>query len=89
MGTLKKLPMNFDNGIVARTENVIGGATRISGHNFSLDTLVTYLQEGMTLRDLAEDYMIGEDKLRGAYKWYSENKDIYSNLRKESIKYGR
>ena len=67
---------DFDNGIVAR-DSTLGGEVRVSGYNFSIKTLIEYLQEGMTTKDISEYFVIPESKIKAAYTWYVTNKGGY------------
>lgn len=54
----------FDNGIVAKTKNVIGGELRVSGRRIGVSLIIRCLREGMTLQDICGDYDIPIEKLK-------------------------
>ncbi len=76
MSELKDIPYGFDNGIVAKTKEVLSGDIRVSGTRIGLDLLIACELDGMSREEISQDYNIPLDKLDAVYNWILENNDV-------------
>ena len=76
MNELIEIPYGFDNGIVAKTKEVLGGDIRVSGTRIGLDLLIACELDGMSRQDISEEYGISIDILDQAFNWILRNNDV-------------
>lgn len=58
MSELKDIHYGFDNGIVAKTKEVLSGDIRVSGTRIGLDLLIACELDGMSREEISQDYNI-------------------------------
>lgn len=62
----------------------VDGSLKVKGYTLKLSTLLTCLQDGMTLKDLSEGYAVPVENLKEAYIWYQQNKErVWEEVKSE------